>query len=180
MSDALTTFCDEARSILRTDAGPAGRERVRALAERLVADADFVAAYVGPDAPLGKRTLYQDADLGFVVLGYNQDKPHRSPPHDHGWSWAIYAQVASYTDMTEYRRVDGGAGAGTAELEVAKKYRLGPGQAGLYDGAEIHAIDYPAGARYVRITGTDLDRAPRLRYDEAARRAMVIESASAS
>ena len=180
MSDTLKAFCDEARAALRADSGPAGRERVRELAERLVKDADFVAAHVGPGAPIGKRTLYEDADLGFVVLGYNQDKPHRSPPHDHGWSWAIYAQVASHTDMTEYDRGDGGSGAGTAELKVARKYRLGPGQAGLYDGAAIHAIDYPAGARYVRITGTDLDKAPRLRYDDAGTRAMVIESASAS
>ncbi|MGE0725967.1 MAG: hypothetical protein AB7O45_16450, partial [Alphaproteobacteria bacterium] len=121
-----------------------------------------------------------DPKLGFVVLAYNQDKPHRSPPHDHGRSWAVYGQVESFTEMTEYRRRDPGSGAGPADLEPLKKYRLDPGQAGLYDGAEIHAINYPAGARYVRVTGTDLDRVPRIRYDMAGTRAEIIENASAS
>jgi hypothetical protein len=180
MDYSLETFCEDCRRALRDDPGQGGRERVRQLVERLIADRDFVAAHVGPQSPIGKRTLFEDPDLGFVVLAYNQDKPHRSPPHDHGPSWAVYGQVEAHTDMTEYRRSDPGAGAGHAELVPLKRYRLGPGQAGLYDGAEIHAIDYPAGARYVRVTGTDLDRVQRIRYDEGGKRAEIIASASAS
>ena len=180
MSYTLETFCEDCRRALRADPGPAGREKVRALVERLISDRDFVAAHVSPESPIGKRTLFEDPNLGFVVLAYNQDKAHRSPPHDHGRSWAVYGQVDAYTEMTEYRRRDQGNGAGPAEVEPIKKYRLDPGQAGLYDGAEIHAIDYPAGARYVRVTGTDLDRVPRIRYDQAGKRAEIIESASAS
>ncbi|BBK32314.1 hypothetical protein EDC65_1112 [Stella humosa] len=180
MPDPLTTFCEASRAALRTDPGVPGREEVRRLVEGLVRNPDFVAAHVGPDAPTGKRTLYQDPELGFVVLGYHMEKGHRSPPHDHGRSWAIYAQVSEHTDMTLYRRKDGGAGAGPAEIEVDREYRLGPGQAGLYDGPEIHAIDYPAGARYVRVTGCDLDHMQRLRYDMAGGEAKIIESASAS
>ena len=179
MGDPLKIFCEKSRAALMADPGQGGREAVRRLVEGLVSDPDFVAAHVGPDAPVGKRTLYEDKDLGFVVLGYNQDQAYRSLPHDHGPSWAIYAQIAEYTEMTLYRREEPGAGAGDAKLVVDRVYRLGPGQAGLYDGAEIHAIDYPAGARYVRVTGCDLDHVQRLRYDPSTNVAHVIESASA-
>lgn len=180
MGDALKSFCEASQAALRADPGPAGRDHVRRMAETLVSDPDFVERWLGPDAPIGKRTLYEDPELGFVVLGYRQDKPHRSPPHDHGQSWAIYAQADAYTDMTLFRRLDGGTGAGPARIETDRTYRLEAGQAGLYDGPEIHAIDYPAGARYVRVTGCDLDRVPRLRYDAASGEAKVIESATAS
>ncbi|BBK37541.1 hypothetical protein STAQ_26190 [Allostella sp. ATCC 35155] len=180
MADALKSFCEASSAALRADPGPGGREQVRRMVETLVADPEFVETWLGSEAPLGKRTLYEDAELGFVVLGYRQDKPHRSPPHDHGRSWAIYAQADAYTDMTLYRRLDGGEGAGPAQIELDRSYRLEPGHAGLYDGPEIHAIDYPAGSRYVRITGCDLDRVPRLRYDLATGEAKVIESATAS
>ena len=179
MGDPLKRFCEASREALRADPGPDGREVVRKLVQELVADPEFVDAHVGPDAPIGKRTLYQDPELGFVVLGYNQDKPHKSPPHDHGASWAIYAQISGHTDMALYDRADG-HGPGPAKISLARSYRLNPGEAGLYDGPEIHAIDYPAGARYVRVTGTDLDHVPRLRYDPATGQASVIASASAS
>ena len=45
---------------------------------------------------------------------------------------------------------------------------------------DVHAIDYPDGSRFVRVTGRDLDHVKRLKYDEAAGKAIVIESASAS
>lgn len=110
MADALKSFCEASSAALRADPGPGGREQVRRMVETLVADPEFVETWLGSEAPLGKRTLYEDAELGFVVLGYRQDKPHRSPPHDHGRSWAIYAQADAYTDMTLYRRLDGGEG----------------------------------------------------------------------
>ena len=44
----------------------------------------------------------------------------------------------------------------------------------------IHAIDYPEGSRFVRVTGRDLDHVKRLKFDMAAGKAITIESASAS
>ena len=46
--------------------------------------ASFVDEAVGPAAPLGTRKLYEDKDLGVVVLAHCNHKPHKSPPHDHG------------------------------------------------------------------------------------------------
>ena len=180
MSYDLDRFCRDSRAALAAEPGRAGRDKVRRNLERLLTDPDFLAAELGAERPAGRRTLHEDAEMGFVVLAYVTDEGHKSPPHDHGTSWAIYGQATSYTDMTEFDRLDGGGGPGTARLRQTRHYRLDPGMAGLYDGAEIHAIDYPAGARFVRVTGADLDQVPRLRYDTAAGQAVVIESASAS
>ena len=87
-----------------------------------------------------------------------------------------HAQVIEYTDMTEWRRTDGSDAPGAATLEVSRKYRLEPGHAGTYDIRAIHAIDYPDGARFVRVTGTDLEHVPRLKFDVAKGEAQIIES----
>lgn len=179
MTYTLDAFIHDARAALTNDQGPAGREKVRVLLEKLLANTTFVEEAVGPAAPIGTRKLYEDTDLGFVVLAHCNPRPHRSPPHDHGSSWAVYGQAIKYTDMSEYRRVDSGAGAGEARLEKVKSYRLEPGRAGVYDVGAIHAIDYPEGSRFVRVTGRDLDHVKRLRYDTAAGQAIVIESATA-
>jgi len=82
--------------------------------------------------------------------------------------------------MSVYKRLDGGTDAGDAKLEKVKSYRLEPGHAGVYDVGDVHAIDYPEGSRFVRVTGRDLDHVKRLKYDMAAGKAITIESASAS
>jgi hypothetical protein len=179
MAYTLDQFCRDCRRSLTSDTGPSGREAVRRDLERLLAEPDFVAEHVLPAAP-GRHTLYEDPELGFCVLVHVNGRAHKSPPHDHGRSWAVYGQVTEYTDMTEWRRTDGGGGAGAAALEPVRRYRLEPGRVGLYDIGAVHAIDYPDGARFVRVTGTDLERVPRLKYDLAQGRAEIIESASAS
>lgn len=179
MSYTLDSFVKDAQAALKAHAGPAGREQVRVLLERLLGNKDFVEEAVGPAAPMGTRKLYEDKDLGFVVLAHCNAKPHKSPPHDHGSSWAVYGQAVKYTDMSEYRRVDSGEGAGEAKLEQVKSYRLEPGHAGVYDVRAIHAIDYPEGSRFVRVTGRDLDYVQRLKFDMAAGKAITIESATA-
>ena len=179
MTNALDAFIKDARSALEDNEGPAGREKVRVLLEKLLANKSFVDEAVGPAAPIGTRKLYEDKDLGFVVLAHCNPKPHKSPPHDHGSSWAIYGQAIKYTDMSEYRRVDGNQGEGEAKLEEVRSYRLDPGHAGVYDVGAIHAIDYPEGSRFVRVTGRDLDHVRRLKFDTAAGKAITIESATA-
>lgn len=178
MAYGLTEFCADCRAALREDAGPAGREAVRTALERLIVDDGFLAQQFGDDAADGMVEIFRDPELGFVVLAYNMDAPRVSPPHDHGRSWAAYGQVAAHTDMTVWQRADdaGDAGhAGHAKLTVAKEYRLNPGQAGLYQPGDIHSIDYPAGARFVRITGTDMAVETRQIFDPATDSVRVVE-----
>ncbi|MGH8746499.1 MAG: hypothetical protein ACREUK_08410 [Burkholderiales bacterium] len=110
--------------------------------------------------------LHVDNELGFEVLAHVNEKARKSPPHDHGASWAIYGQAIGYTDMTEYRRVDDGTSLEMAKLELTGRYRLNPGEVGVFAGSAIHAIDYPNGSRFIRVTGTNLDAIERLAFDE--------------
>jgi predicted metal-dependent enzyme (double-stranded beta helix superfamily) len=115
--------------------------------------------------PPGRHTLYEDPKLGFVVLSHVNPKAAKSPPHDHGASWAIYGQATQYTDMIEWEKAGGDDK--HAELKEAKRYRLNPGQAGIYQNGAIHSIDYPDRARFIRVTGTNLDKINRVRFDLA-------------
>ena len=109
--------------------------------------------------------LYEDPKLGFQVLAHINDKARVSPPHDHGASWAIYGQATKYTEMIEWEREDDGSDPKHAKLKPVKKYRLTPGQAGIYQDGTIHSIDYPDYARFVRVTGTNLDKIDRIKID---------------
>ena len=171
MAYDLADFIADCRTALSRDPGPDGREKVRIALERLLANGEFVRRVCGEEAPHGLNVLYEDPALGFQILAHVNEKPRTSPPHDHGASWAIYGQATGYTDMTEWERLDGGADPERATLEPKTKYRLLPGQAGIYQEGAIHSIDYPANARFIRVTGTNLDRIPRRRFDLATGKA---------
>ncbi|HEX5509686.1 MAG TPA: hypothetical protein VFX37_14385 [Pseudolabrys sp.] len=164
MAYTLDQFIAETRSILSRDSGPAGREQVRVHLEKLLNNQDFVREYCGDDAPQGLKVLYEDPKLGFQILAHINDKARVSPPHDHGASWAIYGQATQYTDMTEYERADKPDGK-HADLKPIRKYRLNPGHAGIYQDGTIHSIDYPDMARFIRVTGTNLDKIDRVKFD---------------
>ena len=176
MAYTLEQFCADCRAAITADNGPVGREAIRGKMEHLLANRDFVNENFGPDATLGVHTLYKDEDLEFVVLAHINDKANSSPPHDHGNSWAVYGQATEYTDMSEYRRLDGNEGDGEAKLEQVKAYRLTPGKAGLYDVRAIHAINYPENARFLRVTGRELELEPRLKFDMSSNKASYIAS----
>ena len=165
MAYTLDQFVSDCRSILNRDPGPPGREQVRMNLERLLSDSDFVAKHCGDDAPKGLHVLYEDKDLGFQVLAHINEKARVSPPHDHGASWAIYGQAYKHTDMIEWEREDNGGDPKHAKLKPVKKYRLTPGNAGIYQDGRIHSIDYPDDSRFVRVTGTNLDRIDRVAFD---------------
>src|SRR5882724_11008460 len=164
MSYDLDQFVADCRTSLARDPGPKGREEVRVALERLLSNKEFVEEYCGENVPRGLKVLYEDPKLGFQVLAHINDKARVSPPHDHGASWAIYGQATHYTDMIEWEREDDGS-SGKAKLKPEKKYRLLPGHAGIYQDGKIHSIDYPDSSRFVRVTGTNLDKINRIRID---------------
>lgn len=161
----LKQFIDDCRTILTRDPGPKGREEVRVRLERLLCNADFVREHCGDDVPQGLKTLYEDPKLGFQILVHNNDKARAGQPHDHGASWAIYGQAMKYTEMTEWEREDDGRDPKHAKLKQTKKYRLMPGHAGIFQDGAIHAIEYPDKSRFVRVTGTNLDKIKRVRIN---------------
>jgi predicted metal-dependent enzyme (double-stranded beta helix superfamily) len=165
MAYDLNQFVADCRSVLKNDPGPAGREKVRVLLERLLQDKDFVAKYCSDNVPAGLHVLHDDSELGFQILAHLNEKARVSPPHDHGESWAIYGQAVSFTDMTDWERVDNGTDPTKAQLKPKRTYRLNPGQAGIFQNSAIHSIDYPDNSRFVRVTGTNLDKISRDKFD---------------
>ena len=167
MTYELEDFCRDCRETLEQGAGPEALEVVRRSLARLLGNAAFVERTCGAEAKSGLHLLHEDTGLGFQVLAHINEKPRVSPPHNHGESWAVYGQATGYTDMTEFRRVDDGADPAHARLEATRKYRLNPGEVGIYASGAIHSIDYPAKSRFIRITGTNLDRIYRDAFDPA-------------
>jgi predicted metal-dependent enzyme (double-stranded beta helix superfamily) len=167
MAYELDQFISDCRTILTRDPGPKGREDIRLLLEQLLSNEEFIQQHCGEQAPQGLNVLHEDPQLGFQILAHINDKARAGQPHDHGASWAIYGQAIKYTDMIEWERMDDGTDPEHAQLQPAKKYRLMPGQAGIYQDGAIHSIDYPDQSRFVRVTGADLDRIPRVRFDLA-------------
>ncbi len=112
--------------------------------------------------------IYEDPELGFQVLAHINENGREGAPHDHGYSWAIYCQATQYTDVTEWARRDDGSVPGRATVEPVKSYRLTPGHAGIYQDGMIHSIAFPPKSRYVRVTGTNLDKISRSMFDAKA------------
>ena len=169
MAYGLEDFCNSAHDALVADSGPEGRELVRRHLETLLANQAFVAEYLAT-AAAGKEVLHHDPETGFYVMVHGSDEYHRvGRPHDHGASWAIYGQATGITEMTEWRRLDDGKSEDHAELEVAKKFTLTPGVVALFESGTIHSTAHPRPARWVRVTGTDLDHIKRFRYDPEKR-----------
>src|SRR5579863_1336085 len=164
MSYDLDRFISDCRAILVKDPGPHGREQVRQHLEQLLSEPQFLARHC-QDAKPGLEVLYEDPELGFQILAHVNAKARVSPPHDHGASWAIYGQATEHTDMTEWERIDNGSDPGKSELKPARKYRLTPGHAGIYQDGMIHSIDYPDKSIFIRVTGTNLVRITRTMFN---------------
>jgi len=167
MAYTLEAFCNDARVLLKADAGPAGVEQVRKKMEILVRDPGFVSEYFHSGVKYGARRLFVDLELGFEVLAYRAEKARNSPAHDHGDSWALYGQTHDYTEMTEYNRLDDGKDPDHAKLGIKSKYKLEKGQVGTYWGSQLHSTYTPVDCCYLRVTGTDLEKRPRVRIDQA-------------
>lgn len=165
MTYGLEQFCDDCCAAVKAGADDASRETIRRKLEKLLGNEAFVAAHCGPDAERGIHTLFHDAETDLHVLAHIYERGAKSPPHDHGPSWAVYGQARLHTDMIVWRRTDDGSVEGRAELEVAREYRLEPGMAGTFNPGDVHSIEFPDGARFVRVTGTDLNRVGQHMFD---------------
>ena len=167
MAYTLEQFGADCHEALSRDPGPAGREIVRARLEKLLANPDFVQAHLSGQGS-GKTVLYHDPDTDFYVMAHATDQGDRKgKPHDHGASWAVYGQATGVTEMAIWERTDDRSRAGRAALEEIYGFTLEPGKAALFDTGIIHSTAHPSPARWVRVTGTDLDTIERYAYDPA-------------
>lgn len=154
-------FIADCRAAMKTLDGDAAREAIRTSMEKLLKNEAFIAEHLGPGEEEGRHTVYRDEETGFNLLFHIFDHANGAPPHDHGNSWAVYGQAVGHTDMTEWDYDESGK-----ELKVSKQYRLEPGQAGIFPPGAVHSIEYTAGARFVRVTGVDLETVTRRVFDK--------------
>ncbi|WP_025770608.1 hypothetical protein [Thioalkalivibrio sp. HK1] len=171
MGYELDNLILDCRRSFRKEKALAARERMRRYCIRACIDGDFVARWFGPgpenDSP--RRLIYEDPDFGFCIVSHCRKDPGRSPPHDHGSSWAIYAQVEGHTDMTHWRVVESAkndepSGA-RKKVEVASQSRLQPGDAFLYNEGDIHSPSFDGPSKFLRIEGRNLFGRPRNEFE---------------
>ena len=178
MPYSLEQFCEDARASLRKETGPAGLESLARYLEKLIVDADFVAEYLGPDKRSGAETIYIDPEFDFRVMAHTNRGASNNTPHCHGPSWVVYGMAINFVEMTEWERQDDGTVEGTAHLVPTKQYILREGEAHVYNEGVIHSLNRPLETRLVRVTGCDLDRTLRYRYDPEKGTVKVLEPAS--
>ena len=181
MAYEFETFCTDCGNAYDQDTGEADLESIRQNLEKLIKEnPKFVEEKCGASADYGVHELYTDPNLGFIVYAHNIKEGRKSPPHDHGASWAVYGQAKKFTDMTEYRRLDDMSEAGHAEIEKTKKYRLDVGMAGKFGPHDIHQIHFEDEARFIRVTGTDLFKEATLTYNPATKSVNIVGTGSAA
>ena len=165
MPYTLEQFVADCRAALSDNSSRKSREIIRASLCQLLLEDDFINDNCWPKLEARTSLLYHDRDLGFQIVAYIMGGAYEGGPRDHGSSWAIYGQAFRYTDMTEWTRIDDGSKDGFAKIKKAREYRLERGDVGIFDNHQIHSISYPSGARFIRVTGTDLSTIKRGRFN---------------
>jgi len=166
MSEVLQGLAQKCQKILGNRPGPKGREEVAKLLQVLLSDPENIDALV-PETTSERDLLYKDPKLGFCILAHKYDGEKTSPPHDHGPSWAIYAQARGETIMRDYDKVEDARADKPGKVKVSRTYSLTPGLAHVYNEGDLHSPTRFGPTSLVRIEGTDMSLIKRLRYELA-------------
>jgi hypothetical protein len=161
MAYTLEQLSADIRHALKADAGPAGKQAVRALVSKVLLDEEFVAQHLTADQCRPRKVLYEDPELGFCVCGHVYENPAHGTPHDHGSSWAIYGLAVGDTEMTDWRIVKPGEGANPTLVAPERTYVLQPGDSHFYDIGVVHSPKRGGLTKLVRIEGANLDHVKR-------------------
>jgi hypothetical protein len=161
MAYTLEQFAADIHTALQADRNDAGREAVRKLVERALADPEFLEKYVPADSDQERKVLYEDPEFGFCICAHAYKGEKMGKPHDHGPTWAIYGQAAGETEMTDWRMVTPPSGGKPGTVEKVRSYLLRPGEAHAYAPGDIHAPLRRGPTRLIRIEGKNTDTVER-------------------
>src|SRR5258708_5047303 len=139
MTYTMEQFAADIRDALRADQGSAGKLKVSQLVSRSL----------------------NDPELGCCICGHVYDGVANGSPHDHGSSWAIYGQAVGVTEMTDWKIVEKGEAGEPALVEPDRTYVMKPGDAHLYDVADVHSPRRAVPVKLIRIEGRNLDHVKR-------------------
>ena len=166
MSKILTNLAQNCRQIMSDCPGPEGREKIAHLLANLLSDPANVDTLV-PLSTSERELLYEDADMGFCILAHNYNGAKTTPPHDHGPSWAIYAQARGTTVMRDYDKIESASIEKTGKVRVSRTYSLTPGVAHVYNEGDLHSPTRDGPSSLLRIEGTDMSKVKRFHYELA-------------
>jgi len=167
MSFTLQEFAAACHRSLVESPGVPGREKMRALVEKVLADKEFVTTHFSGKLA-ERKVLYEDPQFGFCILAHAYEGARNSNPHDHGPSWAIYGQVAGETIMSDWALVEPPKNNQPGKVRFVKDYTLKPGMARLYNEGDLHSPRREKATRLLRIEGTNLEKVRRLPYERVA------------
>jgi 3-mercaptopropionate dioxygenase len=129
---ALITETQRLRMVIEDDA--ARLEALRpAFARLLAAEGWLPESCAGPDATsrmgagIGQYALYRADDGSLCLFSLVVPPGASTPVHDH-LAWGLVGIYRGRQDETVYRRLDDGTNQSRADLEVAKRQVLGPGE----------------------------------------------------
>ena len=165
MRYTVDDFLGDARRIVRENGIKDGLDAIRGNTERLLRQPDLLETYVNMDEYKGHTIIGHDPETDIYVIVHGGRKGGSSPPHDHGTCSVIYGNFTGHTVMKRWNRLDGGGSEGQARLEVAREYTVGAGEATAFAQGDIHSIDYPDGAFFVRVTVGDVEQQKTHRFD---------------
>ena len=166
MAHTVAQLANEFRAALKSQPGPAGREKVCKLLKEVLVDQDFIKATFDDNTP-ERKILHEDPELGFCILAHQYKGPKESPPHDHGPSWAIYGQVAGETAMSDWELVSPASPDKPGKVKHKTKYKLTPGVAHVYNEGDLHSPSRAGPTRLIRLEGTNMENMKRLKYEPA-------------
>ena len=164
MHHVLSELANTCSIILQQNCGPEGRQKVAAHLSEILSNQENVDVLI-PHGTGERELLYQDPDLGFCILAHNYSGAKTSPPHDHGPSWAIYAQARGETEMNDYNLISAASEQTVGKVSVARTYRLKPGDAHVYNEGDLHSPTRTAPTSLLRVEGTDMSKVKRFRYE---------------
>jgi len=164
MPIAVSDLATQCHQLLSSSPGPEGRTKVAALLSDVLADPANIDALIPPET--GERDLlYEDSELGFCIFAHHYKGPKDAQPHDHGPSWAIYAQARGETEMTDFEWATPDSEAVPGKVRPTRTYRLRPGDAHVYNEGDLHVPVRTGPTSLVRIEGQDLSKIKRRRYE---------------
>ena len=70
MPYTLEAFAADYKSTLVAECGPEGREKIRGMLERVLADEEFLSTNFGTAADSDRNVFYRDPDLGFCIVAH--------------------------------------------------------------------------------------------------------------
>lgn len=163
----IEQFSSRCHDILKAEPGPVGRRKVCELLQDVLKDPQFVSSYLRDETP-ERQILYEDPEMGFCILAHHYKGAKTSPPHDHGPYWAIYGQAVGETQMSDFELLEAATPEKPGRVRRTRTYKLTPGVAHVYNEGDLHSPTRAGSTRLIRIEGVNMEKVPRLKYQEAA------------